>query len=450
MKFEICGYEHLHLHSDFSLLDGYGTVEEYAERAKKINQQFLCVTDHGVMGSVPRQIRACEKNKINPLFGCELYVNPFQMELKENEKSTDYTKNMSDEEKIKFKKSYHLLGIAYNNTGYSNLVKLSSWGWCHGFYYRPRVNHEQLKKYKEGIIFTSCCYNGEIGQAFDQGGEDAGYQMIEKYMEMFMPNFYLEVMLLDFEKQKPYDAFIVKASSKYNLPIICTQDCHYCMKEDSHMQRLMLMVQTKNTLKKIQEDVENDIKKDYFELQDTNLWMKSEEELNSKWESDYSNIIDYEVFKQAKSNTVKICNMAKGVELDRNIKLPKIPDENSKLLDYIQEGVKNRKIPNNKKYMYRIKEEYELISNKGLSSYFLIQKSMTDEAKRICPILLGYGDGSEAVGPGRGSVCGSLIAYIIGITDIDPIKHDLMFSRFLSPVRGGKTVKLKFTSDSIN
>lgn len=450
MKFETCGFEHLHLHSDFSLLDGYGMVEEYAARAKQINQQFLCVTDHGVMGSVPRQIRACEKNKVNPIHGCELYVNPMQMELKEGEAAADYVKNMSDEEKVKFRKSYHLLGIAYNEIGYSNLVKLSSWGWTKGFYFRPRVNHEQLLKHKEGIIFTSCCYNGEIGQAFDRGGEEEAFAMLEKYMEMFMPHFYLEMMLLDFEKQKPYDAFIVKAHNKYGIPVVVTQDCHYCLKEDSKMQRLMLMVQTGSTIQEIQAKMESGEKTDFFELQDQNLWMKSEEEIDEKWALDYKDIIDYEILKQAKRNTVEICNKAKGVQLDRSIKLPKIESDDEKLLDGIEVGLRKRGIPKtNKKYMERIKEEYSLIKQKGFSSYFLIQKMMTDEARRISPKLLGWGDGSEAIGPGRGSVCGSLIAYVIGITDVDPLKHDLLFSRFLSPARGGRSMKLKFSSDPI-
>ena len=447
MNFEICGYENVHLHSDFSLLDGYGQVEEYAARAKQINQQFLCVTDHGVMGSVPRQIRACEKNKINSIFGIELYVNNLQFEVKSDTANADHMRSLDDEDKKKFRKSYHLLALAYNETGYSNLVKLSSWGWLKGFYYKPRVNHEQLMKHKEGVIFTSGCYMSEIGQAFDRGGDEEAMPMIEKYMAMFGEHFYLEMMLLDFDKQKPYDAFICRAHNKYNIPTIISQDCHYCKKEDSKMQHLMLMVQTGTTIQEVQ--AKKDLGEIDFSAQDSNLWMKSEDEINQKWLSDYKDIIDYDIFKQSKRNTVEICNKAKGVQLDRSIKLPQIPNENEKLLEYIQEGCKKRLIPNNDTYNSRIREEYTLITSKGFSSYFLIQKMMVDEARRISPILLGWGDGSEAVGPGRGSVCGSLVAYAIGITDVDPLKHDLLFSRFLSPARGGRTMKLKFSNDPI-
>lgn len=402
------------------------------------------------MGAVPRQIRACEENRINPIFACELYVNPMQMELKENEVSGDYYKHLDEEVKPLFRKSYHLLAIAYNDIGYSNLVKMSSWGWTKGFYYKPRINHEVINRYKEGIIFTSCCYNGEIGQAFERGGEDLAMSMIEKYMAMFGENFYLELMLLDFHKQKPYDAFIIKAHNKYHVPLIVTNDCHYCLKEDSKMQRYMIMVQTNKTIADIQKALEEDETADMFELQDQNLWMKSEEEINEKWEKDYSSIIDFELLEQAKLNTVAICQKAKGVKLDRSIKLPVIDNDKEKLLEAIQIGMKNRSVPTNQVYLDRVKEEFSLISQKGFSSYFLIQKAMVDEARRVSPQLLGWGDGSEAVGPGRGSVCSSLIAYCIGITDIDPIKHDLLFSRFLSPARGGRTMKTKFTTDPIS
>lgn len=412
MKSKIVGFEHLHLHSNFSVLDGYGSTEEYAKRAKEINQQFLCVTDHGSLGAIPRQIQDCEKNGINPIFGCELYYNPIQPTLNIGESSSSVAEDMSPEEKKHFKKSYHLLAIAYNQKGYTNLVNLSSAAWTRGFYYRPRVNDELLQKYKEGLIFTSCCYNSEIGQAFDRGGDEEGFKFVEKYINLFgKDHFFLEIMLLDFNKQRPYNKFILKAHEKYGLPITLSTDCHYCLEEDSKMQRLMLMVQTKKTLKEIEEKKAENETADLFELQDQNLWMKSEEELNAKWWSDYRDDIPYEIFEQAKINTTKIAQRAKGVELDRSIKLPYIENAEDKLLEAIQSGFSYRGLPKNKKYLGRIKEEYQLICQKGFASYFLIQKMMTDEARRVCKELLGYGDGSEAVGPGRGCLDGSVLVY---------------------------------------
>jgi DNA polymerase-3 subunit alpha len=335
------------------------------------------------------------------------------------------------------------LAIAYTNQGYSNLVRLTSWAWIHGYYRRPRVNHDVLKKYKEGLIFTSTCANSEIANALFKSGEDAAYQMLEHYMAMFAPNFYLELMMLDFKLQKPYNEFLIKAHDKYHLPIIITQDCHYCRREHSHNQRLMLMQQNKRTLADIQAMIDAGEAEDLFELQDSNLWLKSEDEMNEKWEQDYKDNIPYEIYQQAKANTVKVCEMAKGVEIDRTLKLPKLPNCNEELWEEIKKGFIARRCPRTQEYSKRIREEYDLICEKGFASYFLIQKMMTDEARRLGPQVLGFGDGSEAVGPGRGSQCGSLVAYCLRLHDIEPIIHDLRFSRFLSPARGGQQMKIR-------
>jgi DNA polymerase-3 subunit alpha len=465
---DIVGFEPLHVHSDFSLLDGFGMVEEYSARWKSYGGNYLCISDHGMMAAIPRQIKTCEpsrkkddphKNKrLQPIFACELYVNPMQIEYSTDAELQAYIKSLDPPNlAIMRKRGYHLLAIAYNDIGYSNLVKLTSTAWTKGFYYRPRCNHEQLKKYKEGIIFTSCCYASEVGQAFDRGGEEAGFEMIEKYIEMFgRENYYLEIMLLDFVKQKPYNKFIIKAHEKYGLRIILTNDTHYCNPEDSKFQRYMLMIQTGNTVKEIQRKLTEEGLQDMFELQDTNLWLKTEEELNAKWASDFQSgpfAIDYEIFKQAKMNTVEICKRAAGVRLDRSMKLPQIENADQKLKDYVCEGFKKRHLPSKGreglKYIERIKEEYSLICHKDFSSYFLIQKEMTDEARRICRKIYGW-NGREAVGPGRGSAAGSLICYCLGITDVDPLRHDLLFSRFLSETRGGKSIKLFFDIDPIS
>ncbi len=445
-KFDVCGFEHLHLHTDFSLLDGYGTVEEYAKRAGEINQQFLCISDHGMMGAVPRQIKACDKHGISPIFACELYVNRLQPEADTLADMQNFIKGLDEDQKAEVRQwGAHLLAIAYNETGYQNLVKLSSWGWCKGFYYRPRVNYDVLQKYKEGLIFTSCCYNSEVGRAFDRKGPDAAMEMIDRYVEMFgRDHYYLEFMLLDFAKQKPYNKFIVEAHEKTGLPLIVTNDCHYCQQEDSKYQRLALMVQTNRTIQEIQEMMSADATQDLFELQDENLWMKSEAELDAKWLSDYSDVIPYELYCQAKRNTVEICRKAKGVKLDRSVKLPELPDSDEKLKEAVLEGFKKRNLPKTREYLNRVKEEYELICRKGFSSYFLIQKMICDEARRVAPQILGWGDGSEAVGPGRGSAVGALTCYCLGITDVDPIYEDLLFSRFLSEARGGKSLVFDF------
>lgn len=427
-------------------------AEEYALRAPTINQQFLCISDHGMLGVVPRQIRACERicdakgrDALSPIFASELYVNRLQPEAESLEAVRSFTEDLNDAEKEEFRSSSHLLAIAYNETGYRNLVRLTSWGWTKGFYRRPRVNHEQLLKHKEGLYFTSCCYNSEVGRAYENGGEDLANDMIERYIEMFgKDHYFLELMLLDFKKQKPYDAFIVKAHQKYGLKIILSNDCHYSSKEDSKFQRLMLMVQTNRTIQDIERALKEDSDQDFFELQDANLWMKSEEELNEKWVSDYSDVIPLEVFQEAKRNTVEICRKAKGVKLDRSLKLPNLPDADDRLREEVKRGFLARGLPKTREYLDRIKEELSLITRKGFSSYFLIQQMMTDEARRVCSSLLGWGDGSQAVGPGRGSAVGALVCYCLGITSVDPVREGLLFSRFLSEARGGRSLVLEF------
>ncbi len=305
-----------------------------------------------------------------------------------------------------------------------------------------------LEAHKEGIIFTSCCYASEIGQAFDRFGEDAAMDKVAEYIARFGENFRLEIMMLDFAKQKPYDRFILKAHDKFKVPLLLTTDTHYCNREDSHFQRLMLMVQTGRTLLEI-EQLKQDPDANLFELQDTQLWMKSEDELNEFWVKEYSDVIDYELFKEAKRNTVRLCEKAKGVKLDRSNKLPQIENDEEILKELMIQGVKKRNLPKTKVYLDRLNEEYDMICRKGFASYFLILKQMADEARRVCPSILGYGDGSEALNAGRGSGAGSLVLYCLGITGVDPIHHDLLFSRFLSDARGGRSIRWRFDINPI-
>lgn len=409
MHHEVCGHEHLHVHTMFSLLDGYQTPLEAAQRVKANGSRFLTVTDHGAMGAVPQQIKACDQTGLSPIYGCELYYNPLQPAIRDDADQKAFVAALNEDEKKRFNKNYHLLAIAYNQQGYSNLVRLSSWGYIYGYGgrpVRPRVNKDMLLAHREGIIFTSCCYASEIGVTFDWYGEDAAMDKVAEYVAMFGTNFRLELMMLDFVKQKPYDRFIIKAHQKFGIPLIISQDAHYSNPEDSHMQRLMLMIQTGKTIQEVYK-LQNE-GADLFELQDSQLWMKSEPELNTFWEKEYSDVIDYELFKQAKRETVAVCEIAKGVTLDRSSKLPNIPDAENILKEKTKEGFIHRNCPRNAKYLNRLQEELELICRKGFASYFLVQKQMTDEARRVAPSILGWGDGSDAVGPGRGCLAGDV------------------------------------------
>jgi len=435
------GFEQLHVHTSMgSILDGFGEPEEYALRAKEQNMKFLTITDHGMMSAIPRQMRAAEKMGLHPIYGCELYLNDMQ-------RPGVFYKDLDPIQQKAFRKSYHLLAIAYNETGYKNLVKLSSYAWEHGFYYKPRVNYAVLNQYKEGIYFTSCCYNSEIGQAFERGGADEADQMIEWYMAMFPGNFWLEIMLLDFKKQKPYDIYIIRAAEKYRLPIIITNDVHYCNAADARVQQYMLMIQRKSTIADIEKKQGDG--EEVFELQDTNLSYKSVREINQKWRTDYSDAIPPEILEQAKANTVKLAESCKGVKLDRSLKLPQIDNADEKFQTAVMEGFMALKLPITKEYVDRIKEEIELICRKGFSSYLLIQQKIINEARRIAPELMGWDCEDEAVGPLRGSSGGSLACCCLGITTMDSLKHDLMFSRFLNENRGSRDIKYKFNKSKV-
>lgn len=447
MNHEVCGFGHLHTHSHYSLLDGYATVPELAARAVKNGQKHLCISDHGMMGAVPNQIAACAKNKLEPIFAVELFVNPYQIPMDNDEERKKYVADLSEENKVLYRKNNHLLAIAYSEEGYRNIVRLTSWGYLYGWGgkpSRPRVNLELLMQHKEGVIFTSCCYASQIGFAFETQGWDAAEDMVCRYMAMFGENFRLEIMMLDFHKQKPYDKFIIAMHMKYHIPMILTQDVHYAEPEDSKMQQKMLMMQTGRTIQELEKVVAEG--GDAFELQDSQLWLKSEDELNKFWESSYSDVIDYEVFKQAKRESVRLCEKASGVKLNRDLKLPQFPNADDRLLEEIKKGVRLRGLKTTPLYMDRIKEEYELITRKGFSTYFLIEKMFTDIARSKGPEILGYGDPEDMVGPGRGSAVGAITSYLLGVTDVDPIEHDLLFSRFISEDRGRK---LKYKMDGV-
>lgn len=385
------------------MLDGYATVPELGDRAVKNEQKFLCITDHGMMGAIPNQISVCEKRNLEPIFGIEFYYNPHQVLITNDEERKKHMASLSEEEKKAYRKNYHLLAIATSEVGYKNLVRMATWACLYGVGgrpSRPRINDEIIEKYKKDIIFTSCCYASEIGYTFDTKGSDAAEDVVLKYWARFGNNFRLEIMMLDFHKQKPYDKFIIKMHLKYGIPLYLSQDCHVADPEDTVMQHKMLMMQTGRTIEQVEQMEAEGF--DVFEIQDRQLWMKNEEELNVFWENNYQDVIDYEIYKQAKIESLNMAEKAKGVKLDRQLKLPVLPQADDVLFQNIKDGFKKRGLSGSKDHLYRIKEEYELIVRKGFSSYFIIQKMFTDIAREKGPEILGYGDPEDMVSSGRG------------------------------------------------
>jgi len=400
-------FTHLHVHTQFSLLDGSSRIGELIGRAKELGMDSLAITDHGVMYGVIDFYKEAVKQGIKPIIGCEVYVAP----------GSRFDKDKSDENKY-----YHLILLAENNTGYENLMKIVSSGFTDGFYYKPRVDYELLKTYHEGIIASSACLAGEVARALGLGLYEEAKKAALRYEDIFgKGNFFLELQDHGIELQRTVNAGLLRLSEDTGIELIASNDSHYTFKEDAEPHDILLCIQTG---KKVSDT-------DRMRYDGGQYYLKSEAEMR-------------ELFKYAPlaiDNTQKIadrCNVS--IEFG-NYKLPKFAVPKGKTADeYLRElcfsGVEKRypdclKEADGGKKLYgediRSRLEYELntIETMGFVDYFLIVSDFIAYAKRH----------GIPVGPGRGSAAGSIVAYSLGITNIDPIKFSLLFERFLNPER---------------
>jgi DNA polymerase-3 subunit alpha len=395
-------FVHLHIHSHYSLLDGLAKIDELVEAAKKDGAPALALTDHGVMYGAVEFYKKCKKEGIKPIIGVEAYLAP-------NSRHDKITK--SDETNY-----YHLILLAKNNEGYKNLIKLTTIAHLEGFYYKPRIDWEVLTKYSGGLIAMTACIGGEIPSLILAGKEERARKRILEYNELFgQGNFYLEIQdHPELEGQDLANKKLIELSGELNVPLIATNDVHYLEKEDAEAQDVLLCLQNK----KKKED------RDRMNMTGVDYSMRPGKEI-------------IEAFKdvpEAIENTMKIaeaCNLE--MELG-NIQLPHfaVPnggDGNSYLRKLCEEGLVRRygKKYNeiNKEIKERMDYELEVIKKMGWPSYFLIVADFVNWAK----------DNGIVVGPGRGSAAGSLVCYLTGITNLDPLKYDLLFERFLNPDR---------------
>lgn len=395
----------LHNHSHYSLLDGFASVEDLVDEAVKLGYKSLALTDHGTCGGLFRFQKECIKRGIKPILGMEAYTTDC-MQLKEKESKT-----------------YHLLILAKNTVGYKNLIKLSSLGFIDGFYKKPRIDFELLKKHKDGLIVTSACQEGEIPQYLLQGLDEKAESTALKYKELFGDDFYIEVMThkyfepkLDFEKQERSLAVkLYKLAKKLNIKAICTNDAHYARKTDSFSQDVLLSIQTKSHIKNPKR----------FSFNSDDFYLKSIEEMKEK----------YKKTPELLANTVEISNKIevgeKGLIVPDNDLLPdyKIPDgfdgPDSYLKHIVKNGMKGKGLIDIPEYRKRIKYEMSVITKCGYVKYFLILWDIINFCRQV----------GIRVGIGRGSAVSSLVLYVCGITKLDPIKYDLIFERFLNPER---------------
>ena len=390
-------FVHLHIHSEFSLLDGANRIKDLPVRAKELGMKAMAITDHGVMYGAIDFYKACKKEGIKPIIGCEVYVAPRTRFDKEPNIDNHY---------------YHLILLAKNNQGYKNLSKLVSLGFVEGYYYKPRIDLEILEKYSEGLICLSACLAGAVNQALINGQEEKAEEVALWHKKVFGEDYYIEIQNNGIPEQVLANQKLVKLARKLDIPLVATNDAHYLKKEDAYNHEVLLCIQTG---KKMSDP-------DRMRFDTDELYVKSPEEM-----SEY-----FKAFPDAIENTVKIaekCNVE--FEFGHTI-LPNydVPAEYPTHYDFFKklcdDGIKKRYGENpSKEILDRAEYEISVIKKMGYVDYFLIVWDFIHYAKSQ----------GIPVGPGRGSGAGSIIAYAMEITDIDPMKYGLLFERFLNPER---------------
>ena len=389
-------FTHLHLHTEYSLLDGACRIEGLMQRVKALGQTAVAITDHGVMYGCVDFYKAAKKVGVKPIIGCEVYVA---------------TRTRFDKVN-RIDGSNHLVLLCKNETGYKNLIKMVSAGFTEGFYNKPRVDHELLEEYHEGLICLSACLAGEIPQALLAGDYEKAKNLARYYEDLFgKGNYYIEIQDHGLDEQRTVLPLLVRLSRETGIPLVATNDAHYLEKEDSRMQHILICIQTNKTV--------ND--DDVLEFGTDEFYVKSNDEM-------------YELFSawpEACENTNRIAEMC---SFDFEFGVTKLPyfvapdgmDNKEYFVKLCRDGLLRRygaDVPED--IRARLDYEISIIDRMGYINYYLIVFDFINYAKSQ----------GIPVGPGRGSGAGSLAAYCVGITNIDPIKYNLLFERFLNPER---------------
>ena len=387
-------FSHLHLHTEYSLLDGACRIRELVARLKELGMTSCAITDHGVMYGVLEFYRACKAEGIHPVIGCEVYVCP------DMDNKTSTTRDYS-----------HLILLCENQTGYQNLSALVSAGWTRGFYYRPRVDYDLLQKHSEGLIALSACLSGDIPKLLLDRRETDARRMAQRYLDIFgRGNFFIELQDHGLPEEKQVLPRLIRLAKDMDIPTVITNDCHYLTRDDARMQEVLMCIQTGKTLQD-----ENRMRMDTDQL-----YVKSEDEIRRLFPN----------FQEAIDRTEEIAQRCR-VEFEfGKTKLPRFPlPEGETNTGYLRrlcrEGLAERYAPDRTDAVERLNYELSVIESMGYVDYFLIVWDFIHYAKT-------HGVG---VGPGRGSGAGSIAAYALGITEIDPLKYNLLFERFLNPER---------------
>jgi len=390
-------FVHLHNHTQYSLLDGACRVDKIIAMAKKYEMPAVAITDHGNMFGVTDFYLSAKKNGVKPILGIETYI----------------VSGSIDDDLSKKDIRHHLVLLAKDLTGYKNLIKLSSRAYLKGFYYKPRIDKKLLAEYSEGIICLSACLKGEIPHLLYSGKEDQAREVVEFYKRTFPDRFYLEIQNHGLEEEKIVAPLLIDLARKTSTPLVVTNDCHYLQEGDAEAHDVLLCIQTGKS------------------LADTNRMKYNTDQLYFKSETEMRDL--FPEIPEAYDNTVKIADEI-DFELDYNeLLLPEfeVPDQFNSKIEYLEhlcyEAAQKIYPEFTEEIKSRIDYELSVISDMHYEGYFLIVKDFIDAAN----------DMNVPVGPGRGSAVGSIVAYVLGITQIEPLKYGLFFERFLNPDRIG-------------
>lgn len=404
IKIRAMRFTHLHTHSHYSLLDGLSKIDELIDRAKDLGMESLALTDHGVMYGAIEFYKKAKKAGIKPIIGCEVYIAKEGMHQKRS--------GIDD-------KRYHLVLLAKNETGYKNLIKLVSAAHLEGFYYKPRIDTNLLRKHSEGLIGLSACLGGELSRAISHKNYDKAKKIALEYQEIFGPgNYFIELQQHPhIEEQNTVTPQLIKLAQELNIPFVATQDSHYTHTDDADAHDVLLAVQTGNKL----DD------SDRLTMKNDNFSLLSGKEMYEKFKT-----LGEEYAVEAMENTNKIAKMCDlEIELGK-IKLPNFPlpegyeSPFGYLNELVKQGLEKRYgLEPKPEATSRLEYELSVIKQTGFASYFLIVQDFVNWAKSK----------GIVVGPGRGSAAGSIVSYLLGITNIDPLKYNLLFERFLNPER---------------
>ena len=400
-------FVHLHLHTEYSLLDGASRPEELAKRVAALGMPACAITDHGNMFGAVEFYNAMNKNGVKPIIGCEMYVAY----------GSRLDKTSVEDQQADAGSNNHLIVLAANETGYKNLVKLVSAGFTQGFYYKPRIDKELLRAHSEGLIVLSSCLKGEVTQNLAAGNYQRAKDAALQYREILGPdNFFLEIQDHGIPDQQKIIPMMARLGEETGLRLVATNDSHYLNKEDAFAHEVLLCIGTGKTL--------GDEKRMRFYSDD--FYVKGPEEMRKLF-AQYPDAVD---------NTMRI---AERIHTSLDVTghhLPNFPVPQGKTLaGYFEETVRGglkrrleRNVPRKhevQEYWDRLEREIEIIKSMGFPGYFLVVWDFIKYAK----------DHGIPVGPGRGSAAGSLVAYSMGITDVDPLQYDLLFERLLNPER---------------